>query len=173
MKKLFVIISTVLLLVIILVWLFNYITLQKNMNSVIEKDYRNSDIEVSVHYGSYIDFNTLVYDLTSVDRNKSPADIFRVLLQFAEQIKDKEFSVIKLEHKGNLKFLIDGSYFHTLGNEYSFQNPVYTMRTFPANLKNPDGTSAYSEWTGGWLGVLGNQLEDFNDFNRKWYLNDY
>nr|MBC8489582.1 hypothetical protein [Bacteroidota bacterium] len=52
------------------------------------------------------------------------------------------------------------------------QNPVYTMRTFPENLKNPDKSQSYSEWTGGWLGVSQKQIEDFNDFHDKWYFND-
>ena len=31
---------------------------------------------------------------------------------------------------------------------------------------------AYPEWTGGLLGVAGKQIEDFNDFHMKWYLED-
>jgi hypothetical protein len=49
---------------------------------------------------------------------------------------------------------------------------VYTVRTFPENLLTPKGSRAYSEWTGGWLGVLGKQTEDFTDFHKKWYLED-
>jgi hypothetical protein len=37
---------------------------------------------------------------------------------------------------------------------------------------NPDGSSAYPEWTGGWLGVASKQINDFNDFHSKWYLDD-
>ena len=44
--------------------------------------------------------------------------------------------------------------------------------TFPENLKTTSGLSAYSQWEGGMLGVLNRQLEDFNDFHDKWYLND-
>jgi len=59
-----------------------------------------------------------------------------------------------------------------LGKEYSWQNPVYTIRTFPENLINLDGSMAYPEWTGGWLRVTGKQMEDFNNFHKKWYLED-
>ena len=72
--------------------------------------------------------------------------------------------------EGNVKFKITGSYFKKIGQEYSFQNPLYTMRTFPENVINPDGTSAYSTWTGGILGVTEKQLEDFNELNKKWYI---
>jgi hypothetical protein len=173
MKKLFVIFPITIIVICGAIWLWNYLSLQQEMNSVINKDYRNSGIDVSVHYSSYIKPNELVYDLTNVSGSKSPSDVFRVLLQFAEQIKEKEFTTVMLEHNGKLKFLINGSYFHELGKEYSFQNPVYTMRTFSSNLKNPDGTQAYSTWTGGLLGVVNEQLEDFNDFHKRWYIIDY
>ena len=58
----------------------------------------------------------------------------------------------------------------TLGEEYGQQNPIYTVRTFPENLFLTDGTNAYGQWTGGMLGVLGKQMEDFADFNKKWFL---
>jgi hypothetical protein len=173
MKKIFITLIFALLVTVASIWLWNYFTLQKEMNSVIEMDYRNSGIEVSVHYGSYLNTNKLVYNLTSISGSKSPSDVFRVLLQFAEKMKTSEFSTIELEHKGNLKFIIEGSYFKQLGNEYEFQNPVYTMRTFPSNLKNPDGTQAYGEWTGGLFGVLNEKLEDFNDFHKRWYIDDF
>lgn len=173
MKKIFIALPIILLIIIAAIWLWNYLSLQQEMNAVVEKDYRNSGIDVSVHYGFYINSNELVYNLTSISGSKSPADVFRVFLQFADQIKEKEFSVVKLEHDGNLKFLIDGNYFNQLGKEYSYQNPVYTMRTFPANLKNPDGSQAYSEWGGGLLGVLSQQMDDFYDFHKRWYINDY
>ncbi|WP_197530230.1 hypothetical protein [Deferribacter desulfuricans] len=100
------------------------------------------------------------------------ADVFRVFLQFAEKMQSKEFKVIELSFKGKTKFKINGDYFRTLGKEYSWQNPVYTMRTFPEHLMNPDGYRAYPEWTGGLLGVLVKQMEEFNDFHKKWYLED-
>jgi len=46
------------------------------------------------------------------------------------------------------------------------------MRTFPENLLKPDGSRAYQTWTGGLLGVVGKQVEDFNDFHRQWWLGD-
>lgn len=52
----------------------------------------------------------------------SRADVFRVLLQYAQRIQSKRFDTVQLAYKGKTKFLLDGDY---------FQNPVYTMRTFP------------------------------------------
>ena len=98
--------------------------------------------------------------------------MFRVLLQFAESVKDYNFEIVELAFRGNTKFKLGGVYFKQLGEEYSWQNPIYTARTFPENLINPDGSQAYGQWTGGWLGVLNEQMSDFNDFHDKWYLDD-
>lgn len=46
------------------------------------------------------------------------------------------------------------------------------MRTFPEHVLDMQGQPVYSEWTGGLLGVLNKQMEDFNDFNKKWYLEE-
>lgn len=171
-KKLF-IIPAVLLSFVALIWLWNYFSLQTSINAVIKEDIRNNGIDISVTYGSYVNPSVLVYDLRSIEGSKSPADVFRVFLQFVDKMKSKKYDEVLLQYKGNTKFKIKGDYFQKLGEEYSFQNPVYTMRTFPENLLKSDGSKAYEEWTGGLLGVMGKQMEDFNDFHKKWYLEDY
>ncbi len=94
-----------------------------------------------------------------------------MFLQFAEKIRSKRINNVELSYQWYAKFILSGNYLaQSLGKEYSFQNPVYTMRTFPEHLTNPDGTQAYSEWSGGFLGVTLHQMEDFNDFHDKWYL---
>jgi len=151
---------------------FNYFQLQSQMGDVLKDDSRNNGVEVSVHYGNYVNSSILVYDLKSISDTNSMADVFRVFLQFSEKVKSKKFDVVELCFKGKTKFKIKGDYFQMLGEEYSWQNPVYTIRTFPENLINLDGSIAYPEWTGGWLGVAGKQMEDFSDFHKKWYLED-
>jgi len=151
---------------------FNYIQLQSKINSVVKADPRNEGIKVTVHFGTYVNPLKLIYNLKSVSATNSMADVFRVFLQFAEKMSSKDFKEVVLAYKGRAKFKIDGAYFQKLGKEYSWQNPVYTMRTFPENLKNLDGAQAYGQWTGGLFGVLKEQMEDFNDFHRKWYFND-
>jgi predicted Zn finger-like uncharacterized protein len=158
--------------IVLITFLFNYVNLQKPMNDVLKKDHRNNGIEVSVHYSKYISTSTLIYDLKSVSMKKTKADVFRVLLQYAKKLKNKRYKTIVLCFKGQRKFKIDGGYFRKLGQEYSRQNPVYLMRTFPENVFNLDGSRAYKAWAGGLLGVTAQQIEDFNDFHDKWYLNE-
>ena len=157
---------------IILIYLFKDLSLQSKRNSVLREDYRNEGIKVSVHYKYYIFQSTLVYDLKSISGTNSMADVFRIFLQFADKVQSKNFNVIELSFNGNVKFKLNGEYYQNLGEEYSWQNPIYTTNHFSQNLRNPDGSSAYPKWTGGWLGVTSKQMEDFNDFHKKWYLED-
>ncbi len=85
--------------------------------------------------------------------------------------KSQTFKDVQLYARGQEKFKLDGAYFKQLGDEYSWQNPVYTIRTFPSHVMNPDGNPAYSDWQGGILAVTTQQLDDFNDFSDKWYGN--
>ncbi len=172
MRKIIIIIVISAFVATVGIYSFNYFQLQHQMKKVIEEDSRNNGIKVSVHFGNYVNPSILVYDLKSISGTNSMADVFRVLLQFAEKMQSREFDTVDLASKGETKFKINGDYFQKLGREYSFQNPVYTMNHFPENLMNPDGSKAYTQWTGGWIGVVAKQIEDFNDFHKKWYLQD-
>jgi hypothetical protein len=141
------------------------------MNAVLKNDPRNSGVAVLVQHRS--NPSVLVYDLRTVALTNSMADVFRVLLQFAQTEKSREFESVELAFRGQPRFVMSGKYFKQLGDEFGTQNPVYTMRTFPENLSRPDGSHAYPTWTGGWIGVAGKQIEDFNDFHRQWWLQDF
>lgn len=150
----------------------NYMNLQRTMAHVQDDDSRNKGIEVFAHYKYFVNPSVLVYDLRNVDETSSPIDVTRVLLQFAERQKDKQFANVELTFKGENKFVMEGSYFRTLGQEYGVQNVAYTLRTLPQNLYKPDGSRAFDEWTGGLIGVLARQMEDFDSWHRAWYIDD-
>lgn len=150
----------------------NYFNLQRHMNEILKDDVRNKGVEVWVHYSWLINPNEIKYDLRNVSDNNSTADVTRILLQYSEKLKDKKYDKVILSYKGMSKFYFKGEYFQTLGEEYEFQNPIYTLRTMPENVYRLDGDPQYGTWTGGWLGVMGKQLEDLNSFAQDWYLND-
>ncbi len=154
------------------VLLWNYLSVHRHLATVLDTDPRNKGISAFAHYDLFLQPNTLVFDLRSVSNTNSQADVFRVLLQFAATQKDKEYSTIELRYRGRTKFLLKGYYFRRLGLEYNTQNPVYTMRTLPENVYRPDGTTRFGTWTGGLIGVLGKQMEDFSEFHKQWYIND-
>lgn len=116
--------------------------------------------------------SSLIYDLRGLSPESSSADVTRVLLQYARVLKDRQFDEVILAYRGTPKFLLKGEYFSSLGREYGVQNPVYTARTFPENVYELDGTPAFGGWTGGLIGVVARQMEDFNQFHKEWYIED-
>lgn len=157
---------------LIVIWLVNYTFLQSKMTAVIDEDYRNEGIQVSVHYQYFINPTILIYDLKNIPSTKSKADIFRVFLQFADKTQNQNFDHVYLSFRGKTKFFLEGTDFKIIGKEYEWQNPVYTMRTFSEKLYTPSGLSAFSSWEGGVLGVAIKQMEEFNQFHDEWYLNN-
>ena len=164
--------ALVLLICISSIFCFNYIKLSKQLNNIIVSDVRNKGVDIQAHYSLYIIPSVLVLDVRNIQVDKSASDVFRILLQFSETMNNNSFDVIELASKGKTKFILKGDYFKQLGKEYGDQNPVYTMRTFPENVYKPEGERAFASWSGGFLGVIKNQMEDFVEFHKQWYIED-
>jgi len=156
----------------VLVLLLNYVLLSVPANSALNKDARNVGLHTWIHYEYFINPSTLVIDLRDVDSDKSTVDVFRALFQVAEEFEGRNFSKVYLSSKGTKKFYIQGAYFAELGSSYSYQNPMYLLRTFPENTYSTNGTKAFSTWTGGVLGVLGKQMDDVNELAQNWFIED-
>lgn len=171
MKKLYWILGIIVFMVVG-IYIFNYVTLIQPAANIVDKDSRNKGILYDVHYKLYVIPNTLEFNLKDVSSGKAAADVFRVFLQTASAFKNKNFKTVELQYKGTTKFVLKGDYYSQLGNEYESQNPIYLTRTFPENLYTPSEVKAYSQWEGGLLGVTTKQMEDFMDFNKKWYIED-
>lgn len=160
------------LITLSVVFAINYLLIGQKVKSAIEKDERNAGVVFAGNFNHYVNFNVLELNLLQIDSTKSATDVFRSFLQISEVLNSLNFKTVILQYNGEDKFLLQGDYFKKLGLEYSTQNPVYTMRTLPQNLKNLDGSTAYPEWSGGAIGILTKQMDDFSDFNKKWYLED-
>lgn len=171
MKKI-IVFAVLVLSVVGSVYAANNQILMKPMNAVLAEDPRNTGIEIESHYKDYIQPSVLVINIESIPGDKSPADVFRILLQYAHRVQEMDFDNVLLNSKGTTKFMLKGSYFKKIGTEYKVQNPVYTMRTFPENLYLPNGNRAFSSWSGGLLGVTQKQIEDFTEFHKRWYIED-
>jgi hypothetical protein len=152
------------------VFAWNQVTLQAPMEEVLDVDARNAGIEVRVHYKGYSRPGIVVYDLREVAPDKSPADVFRVFLQFADAMKGESFDRVELAFRGETKFVLDGRDFQELGQNYGRENPMYLVRTFPERLQTPEGGRAFERREGPPLQVVGVQLDDFNEFHRRWYI---
>jgi len=114
--------------------------------------------------------NSIVFDVWKPDPEGSMADMDRLLFKAAEALKDKHFDQVLLAYHGSGKFLLDGQRFQTIGQTYAVENPVYLMRTLTESVSDMDGKPAFGTWTGGLLGVLGQQLNDQNELHKKWWV---
>lgn len=172
MKK-FIKILGVPFIVIVLILAWNYFQVFSPVSTKIKNDDRNKNITVWVYHQFALNPNVIVFDLRSVTVGASTIDVTRSLFQSAEAIKDKSFDKVILSYEGREKFYLEGAFFKNLGMEFGTQNPVYTLRTLPENIRNLDGTHPYGTWTGGWLGVTSRQMEDLKQFSNDWFLTEY
>jgi hypothetical protein len=152
---------------VVTVWGINFISLQAPLNSIVSSDSRNAGIKVSASYQWMINPGVLVFSVDETS-SASPADVSRILLQYAERLEGRKFGSVLLAQRGRPVFLLKGDYFKQIGEEYGVQNVIYTLRTMPENVYELDGSPAFSSWSGGWIGVLGRQFEDLGDFYRRW-----
>ncbi|WP_404479334.1 hypothetical protein [Novosphingobium sp. BL-52-GroH] len=129
-----------------------------------------SDASIVAYRKWLLSPSQIVIDVRSVQGTQSMAGMDRMLLKAAEALQDHEYDSIVLAYGGDAKLLMEGSYFRELGVTRQTQNPLYTMRTMQEHLHNLDGTAAFEQWSGGWLGVLGKQMEDHNEFHRRWWV---
>ena len=128
--------------------------------------------KVAVYRRNFFGGDELVFDIRSASGEASMIEMTRHLLKAAEALKNQNFSRVYLAYKGKEKFFLEGPYFKRLGEEREWQNPVYTVRTMPENVRRLDGSPAYGSWSGGLLGVLGRQLDDNEKFHHEWWMDD-
>lgn len=173
MKKKLLIAVGLMVSLFVALFAWNYLSIWQPVSEALAKDRRNSTIEVRTHYQYAINPNVLVFDLRSFSVETSQIDIMRVLFQTADSVRDKSFEKVILAYKGTAKFSIPGTYFQTIGKEYSWQNPIVLTRTFAQNVTDLQGKKAFSTWTGGVFAVMKNQLDDLGALHRQWYLDDW
>lgn len=160
--------ATIFALVFVSVPLINHIRVNTHAVDAME----DRDIEAFAYYRYGVFPNSIVLDLRSVGPESSIAGTIGGLIRFAENLSDREFDEVVLAWNGDARFIMDGKDFREIGRTASYENPAYTVRTLPEKLRRPDGSRAFSVWTGGLIGVLGAQMEDVNDFADQWYLDD-
>lgn len=157
-------------LMLLLAWSLNYVLVGLPVERKLSEDPRNNGCSLTAHYRYYLDANTLVLDLRILE-SVAPVDLFRALFQSAEVLHDsgRKFDRVILARSGTFVFLMDGEVFSTIGAEFGAgQNPIYLMRTLPEKLYRENGEPAFGRWEGGWLGVLGKQMEDVNNVAQQW-----
>lgn len=130
------------------------------------------DVSLSAYRRWLISPDAIVIDIRAVKGTASMAAMDRNLFKAAEALKDQRFGTVVLAYRGTPKWLIDADAFQTIGRERAFQNPVYVMRTMQQDVKTLDGAPAFPASSGGWLGVLGEELNQHKRFHEGWWLDD-
>lgn len=128
--------------------------------------------KIEVYRRGLVGGDAIVFNIASVSGETSMADIMRMMLKSAEALKDEKFGRVYLASRGKEKFYLEGDYFKQIGEERLTQNAIYTVRTMPENVYDLDGTKAFGEWTGGWLGVMSKQMEDVAELHQKWWVEE-
>jgi hypothetical protein len=143
-----------------------------SINSVVETALAGeTGAETSVYRRGLLG-DDIVFDVKSVEGQMSMVDMTRRLLKTAEALKDDDFSRVFLAYQGAEKFYLDGTYFKSIGEEREWQNPVYTIRTMPSNVHKLNGSPAFGSWSGGLIGVIGEEMNDNAEFHKEWWVND-
>lgn len=140
------------------------------VTSALSKDSRNAGISMHAYHRWLANPGVLVIDLWGVPTSVSMIDVDRALFTAAQALKERNYSEVVLAWRGSARYVMDGDYFETIGREYAYQNPIYTIRIMQENLRTPDGTKAFGTWTGGMLAVFSKQMEDHQEFHRNWYV---
>ncbi|WP_419256041.1 hypothetical protein ACN2C6_19220 (plasmid) [Caulobacter sp. ErkDOM-YI] len=132
------------------------------------KDERNKGLTLVAYRTNGFQPREITLDLWSAEE-KAPIDLFRALFQASEALGERKFSQVRLARLGHVVFVLSGEDFSALGQAYGQgENPIYLVRTLPEKLQTVSGAPAFDTWTGGWLGVLGKQMEDSNTFAQAW-----
>lgn len=161
-----------LLLVVLVGGGWNYWSVHRHVQMMLKSWAADGRVQVWGYHRYLVVPGTVVFDLRSVSTEASAVDVDRVLLRFAETQQNRRFDTVILAYQGQAKFLLKGEYFQDVGRDFADQNPIYILRTLPENVFMTDGSPAFGTWTGGWLGVMGKQMEDLSRFHQQWFLDD-
>ena len=125
-------------------------------------------IEADVYY-SGIAAPDIVFDV--LDGGESSArriDPVHLLMQFVDKIDLSNGHTIVLARNGTPKFLIRAKDVERHSNSYANGGRLWAMDHLPPICRTPTGERPYTEWSGGFLGVMKGQAEDLNDFLTEW-----
>ena len=121
------------------------------------------------HYAYWVDPTSITIDLVSASSSARKVDIDFGLFAIAEAFREREFDTIHLARWAGTRFLMSGYNFALIGRRsFGGQGNMFLVGALPSMLRYPSGSAAFGEWTGGWIGVMGKQLEDHESFIRQW-----
>lgn len=133
-------------------------------SSDLSEDGRASGYSMVVYRTWLVHPTDITVDLRDVS-TAARIDLFRGLRLAAEGLGDREFGQVTLARGGKPVFVMSGDDFAAYGR---YGTSLAAVQSLPEQMHLPSGEQAFGEWTGGWLGVMGRQLEDVNVMAEEW-----
>jgi hypothetical protein len=100
--------------------------------------------------------------------NARRIDVEHLLMQFASRLDYSSVERVILAREGKQVFYVNGAQMEQLSGSYAGGGVIWAFSNLPAAAHRMSGEAAFSEWTGGWLGVMKQQTEDNNELIRQW-----
>lgn len=139
---------------------FNYFNLQRPVNKILEQDARNAGVRVSVYYDSYIDTDTIVFDVRFVGPPAGYPGLFRVFFQFAREMQGRSIEHVMLAYNGRHKLKIKGDDFQELGAAFGTMQPRQLLWELARNLRMLNGRLVMSHIPGNYAQLLKKSLSE-------------
>jgi hypothetical protein len=142
----------------------NTFLLQEPVNDIIHRNSAFNGMEISAHYEYWIVPGVIVYDLEKLSFRQTPIDVHTAFLEFAQKMRTRRYSRVKLSYHGVTKFSIDGNAFRRLGDEYAKRNFEFVLYSFPRLFHPEHHVPALQPGTSDRDALL--------EFHRQWYGED-
>ncbi|MHA1569983.1 MAG: hypothetical protein ACTSXZ_10970 [Alphaproteobacteria bacterium] len=160
LQRMFTVFVLLTVVVVTTVFSLNYTLLQRPLNRVIEQDARNRGLRLSVYYDSYIDTDTIVFDVRGVGQPAGNAGLFRAFFQFARELQGREIETVVISYRGSHKLKIKGDDFLELGASFGTMPPNDLMWQLARNLRLLNGKLVLSHIPGNYAAILRQNLGD-------------
>jgi DNA-directed RNA polymerase subunit RPC12/RpoP len=125
-------------------------------------------VDVSVYYRGYLSTRDIVFDFQTGAAKGRRIDPVHLLMQFASRLNLAGTDNVYLARDGDERFRVASRSLDPLASSYENGGRIWAFNNLPAAVRRIDGSQAYGEWTGGWLGVMKGQVEDLGSFLEQW-----
>jgi hypothetical protein len=162
--------ATVFAVIILIAAFYGFAWLRNsNLRNKLSECESSGIVNANVHYEGLISTDGVVFDVREGGSSSARRiDPVHLLMQFAAKLDLNSIKRVVLARNGKEIFFISASDLRPLADSYSGGGRPWSFNHLPESTRTMLGERIYSEWTGGWIGVLGKQTEDLNDLIRNW-----
>ncbi|NLH48108.1 MAG: hypothetical protein GX444_05825 [Myxococcales bacterium] len=142
------------------IFALNYGLLQRPLNRVIGRDDRNLGVRATAYFDSYVDLDTIVFDVRGLDPRSGAQGLVRTFLEYAHELQGSDIDEVIIAYRGQRKLKIRGDDFLTLGASLGTAQPREVMWELAHNLRFLNGKMVMSNLPGNYAALLQKSLGD-------------